>query len=98
MLGLGMEFRDGAKGQRAIPKPNPKPPHQKWNSVVPPGLEVVAGNRTSEEADAKQHRCASALVEPDFKAADADKADGTAPPPPLLFQAASLGSRHRAEN
>lgn len=55
---------------------------------------MVAGNWTSDEVDVKQHRYTSALVEADFKAADADKADGTArlfpssPPPPPLAAAA----------
>lgn len=57
---------------------------------------MVAANWTSDEADVKQHCCISALVEPDFKAADADKADATAqlfpsspPPHPLAAAAAA---------
>lgn len=38
----GMEFRDGAKGQRAIRKPNLEPfPPKKLNSIVTPSLGTL---------------------------------------------------------
>lgn len=96
----------GLRWQRPILKPNLEA--QKWNYICAPGLEQIAHRWTQKrrsEGVRKKKKNILCFSWSCFKVADADKTDATAwlfpsstPLPSPLFQAASLGSRRRAEN
>lgn len=109
--GWGWSLEMGLRWWRPILKPNLEA--QKWNCICAPGLEQIAQRWPSKgeppplpEKKKSVRKTVCASVGAGFKVADADKTcaavrlfpSSTPPLPPPLFQAASLGSRRRAEN